>query len=339
MAQVIPRGRGYYSDFRTDGRRIRRFLDKDKRQAQIKLGKLLEQMRGDDGGQPSKNISWADFKKKYLEYCEGSKRNKTVLRDRYTLHAFEEDFPNILQLAQVTPEIMELWKTRRLKEGMGKPTINRDMTAMKAMLHKAEAWGYLDKRNWASVKEIKVTRKKLYFHSPKELGTLLTRCKGVWRTICLLGARAGLRREEMYMLTWEDVDFSRSRIHITPKDGWEPKDYEQRFIGMPRDLREHLLRLTKSVNPGRWVLGRDRPSLGVISAYMAKLTRKAGLKGAIQILRHTFASHLVQAGVPLKTVKDLLGHSNMATTEIYAELAPENIDAAVSKLPEIPGSA
>jgi DNA-binding transcriptional MerR regulator len=59
-----------------------------------------------------------------------------------------------------------------------------------------------------------------------------------------------------------------------------------------------------------------------MSAYFRKLTRKAGLKGSIHILRHTFASHLVQAGVSLKVVKDLLGHSSMATTEIYAHVLP-----------------
>lgn len=135
------------------------------------------------------------------------------------------------------------------------------------------------------------------------------------------------------MLTWDDVDFNRKRIHITPKDGWDPKDFSQRFIGMSADLHDHLLQIPRD---GRWVLGKNRPSIPVMSAYMAKLSHKAGLKGSIHILRHTFASHLAQAGVSLKTIKDLLGHSDMKTTEIYAELLPENFDTAATRLPVIP---
>ncbi len=339
MAQIIFRRGSWYSDFRLRGKRIRRPLSKDRREAQIALGRLIEKETAEATGRPDKNISWADFKKRYIGYSEGSKRPKSVKRDRAAISALEKAFP-LARLDMVTPEILESWKGKRLKDGIGKPTVNRDVNAIKALLHKAEAWGYLEKRNWGSVKEIKTTRRKLYFHTPAELGRLLSLCRGVWRTICLLGARAGLRREEMFMLTWEDVDFERNRLHVTPKDGWEPKDYEQRFIGLAPDLRAHLEEI-RPYTKGRWVVAEkdgSRPSLAVMSAYFQKLTRKAKLRGSLHILRHTFASHLVQAGESLKVVKDLLGHSSMETTEIYAELAPENIQRAALRLPDIPGS-
>lgn len=334
MAQIIPRGAGWYSDFRVGSRRIRRFLSKDRRDAQIQLGKLLDQMRGDARGRPTKDISWKAFKPKYLEYSRGNKKPHSVLRDQAAISALERSFP-ITQLAQLTPELLERLRGKRLQAGTGIPTANRDNTALKALAHKAEAWGYMEKQAWGSVRPMKEAPQKLYFHTPEQLGRLLARCKGVWRTVCLLGARAGLRREEIFMLTWDDVDFTRSRIRIAAKDGWTPKDYEQRFVPLAADLRAHLESLPRD---GRWVLGKDRPSLAVMSSYFRKLARKAKLRGAIHILRHTFASHLVQAGVPLKNVKDLLGHASMETTEIYAELMPENLEADVLRLPPIPGS-
>ena len=61
----------------------------------------------------------------------------------------------------------------------------------------------------------------------------------------------------------------------------------------------------------------------------------AGLKGSLNTLRHTYASHLVQAGVDLYTVSKLLGHSSIAVTMVYAHLSPESMGEAVKKLPKL----
>jgi integrase len=330
MAQVIPRRGGWYSDFRLGSRRIRRFLSKDKREAQVALGALIQSMRGEAAGQPSRDISWPNFRARYLEYSAGAKRPQSTRRDLAAIIALEREFV-IARLAQVTPELLDRLKSRRLSAGKGKATVDRDLSALKAMMHKAEDWGYAAKQRWASVKALKITRKRLYFHSAEELDRLLARCHSHWRTVALLAARAGLRREEIHTLTWEDVDLVRGRIHIVAKDvgqgeRWEPKDYEQRWVPiMASDLREHLAPLARKPR-SRWVVvenNGERPSLAVMTAYMRKLARKAKLRGSLHILRHTFASHLAQRGVDLKRIKDWLGHSDMATTEIYAELLPD----------------
>ncbi len=63
------------------------------------------------------------------------------------------------------------------------------------------------------------------------------------------------------------------------------------------------------------------------------IAEKAGIKGmGVHTLRHTFASHLVMAGVDLATVQKLMGHSSITTTMIYAHLAPDHLKAAVEKL-------
>ena len=64
-----------------------------------------------------------------------------------------------------------------------------------------------------------------------------------------------------------------------------------------------------------------------------KIADKLGLSEfTFHSLRHTYASWLVQRGVGLKEIKELLGHESIKTTEIYAHLSPENLRSAVSVL-------
>jgi site-specific recombinase XerD len=70
-----------------------------------------------------------------------------------------------------------------------------------------------------------------------------------------------------------------------------------------------------------------------IDTAWASLTKLAGVKNfRLHDCRHHFASKLVQAGVDLYTVKELLGHSEIAMTERYSHLAPDNLRAAVDKM-------
>lgn len=351
MAQVIPRRGGYYSDFRANKKRIMRFLSKDKREAQIELGKLMESVRAKNSGRPEKNIPWPQFRAEYLEWSKGAKKPQTYDRDLYAIRALEKEFP-ISHLSQITPRLLDSLKSRRLSHGVGKHTVARDVSAVKAMMHKSEGWGYGTKQDWAVVKKIKIARKKLHFHTIEQLGKLLRKCKGVWLTIALLASRAGLRREEIHTLIWTHVELDRKNakgdpaprlqvapVEVEPGMWWEPKDYEQRWIPIPPDLCAHL-RAIKKKSKSRFVIAAPDdyiPNLKVMTAYMRKLSRKCGLKGSIHILRHTYASHLVQNGESIKKVKELLGHESLATTEIYAELAPEQFDSGELKLPVIPG--
>jgi integrase len=240
-------------------------------------------------------------------------------------------------LSNVTPELLERWKAARRAAGVGAATINRDLQSVKSMMRRARLWGYVRSWDGSSVAKLKQTRGRLLFYTMPELQRLLAVCQSRmsgfydWTTICLLGSRAGLRRSEIFWLSWRDVDMDRGIISVVPKEGWQPKSGEQRHVPMPPELKHHLKKLPRSTE---WVIG-ERPSLAVMSAFFQKISRKAKLSGNIHTLRHTYASHLVQAGVDLFVVQKLLGHSDPKMTMIYAHLAPNNLDAAVVKLPPI----
>lgn len=334
MPQLRRIGRVYYSDLYVAGKRVRKKLSTDRRVADEKLAELVKGRDALRYGHTSA-VPWAAFKQRYLEYCAGSKARWTLVRDQFALKALE-DFSTPRVLEDITPELLERWKGARKLAGKGWNTINRDLASIKAMMARAKLWGYVKAWDPAAVKRLKTTRGRLLFYTMEELQRLLAVCRATdgeydFLTIALLGARAGLRPAEIQHLTWADLDLKRGLLSITPKPGWQPKDKEQRHLPIPPDLLQHLQNLPRR---GEWVIGA-RPSDAVLSAYFRKLVRRAGLKGSLYTTRHTYASHLAQAGVSLFIIGELLGHADPEQTMVYAHLQPSTLSGAVERLPAL----
>lgn len=332
MPRLRKRGRVWYSDIYIGGRRVRRPLSSDKVVAEERLADLVKDREARRHGHARRDVPWPTFRDKYLEYSRGTKAPATAERDTIAIRSLER-YARLERLDQVTVEVLERWKAARRTEGRGAATINRDLRAVKTMLYTARTWGYLRDFNGRAVKKLREARGRLLFYTVEELRRLLDVCRSRfsgyydWETICLLGARAGLRRSEIYWLAWDDVDLERRVLQVTAKEGWQPKTGESGFVPIRQDLARHLRSLKRS---GRWVIG-ERPSPAVMSAFFRKISRRAKLKGNIHTLRHTFASLLVQAGVDLYTVSKLLRHRNIQMTEIYAHLAPRTLSEAVER--------
>jgi Site-specific recombinase XerD len=136
-------------------------------------------------------------------------------------------------------------------------------------------------------------------------------------------------------LEWRRVDWEASLLHLEGKD---TKSGKRRSIPLNRDARLALQSRFSFAKQycadSRWVFARkDGERIQGVKRGFAIALRKAGITDfRIHDLRHTCASWLVSAGVPLPAVRDLLGHSTVKMTERYAHLAPENVRAAVDVL-------
>lgn len=148
------------------------------------------------------------------------------------------------------------------------------------------------------------------------------------------GIFAGLRPGESFHLRWCDVDPEHSNIHITSRDDWQPKNGRSRVVPMHEVIRSALFRFEMFSGESRIFTKKER----VYRNHFLKVVVECGLevsgeqKVTLHTLRHTFASQLVINGVDLLTVRDLLGHESIESTQVYAHLSPDFHRRAIEQL-------
>jgi integrase len=322
MQNVYKRGKSFVACVQVGGRRIRRSF-RTKTEADACVKDLKQLGASQRWGDIPKDVSWTFFKMKHAELTP-DKNEQTKYRDRHAFAMLEECFP-IKKLRQVTPELLESLKGKLLAKGYHRPAINRALTALKAAMRKAEAWKYISTQIWNSVSALKTPMNRLLFYSLEELNTLKSKCHGYWLAVFMLGYEAGLRPSEKAKLEVGDIHWNIHKLHVHNSKGGK-----SRWIPMTDRLEVFLRSLPMGQ---RFVLGDDMPSDGVRAVYWRKLVKKAKLKGSEYTLRHTFASHLAMEGVPLIKIAELLGHSAIRTTLLYAHLSPESVESSIKKLP------
>ena len=153
------------------------------------------------------------------------------------------------------------------------------------------------------------------------------------RVLLMTCYATGLRVSELVHLRPEDVHSERMLIHVR-----QGKGRKDRYTLLSPRLLEALRDYWRAYRPHEWLFfGRDRTGpLPVATAqkiyYAAK--RRAGIQRGhgIHTLRHSFATHLMEAGVDLPTLQRLLGHTSLATTAKYLHVTSKHLRGVSSPL-------
>lgn len=325
----------YYADYFINGKRVRKSLrTKQKNIAILKAGMLAQNPRG-KGNYP--NCPFIDLAERYKREVLALRKPGTLAR---FLSAFRrlEQFGLPKQISEVTPEFLQQFQIflKGISKSGKAAGINRNVRAIRTLMRQAEAWNLIGEQRWSLIPKLREPKGRVEFHTPEEIAQILDIFPPNWKLVVLLGARAGLRRGEMAVLRWQDIDFTNNQIYIAPN-----KTDKHRFVPMSKDLRTALETARASAKDDFVIhAGREeaRRSGYYITAAYAKNTAKLPFRCFMHKLRHTFASHLVQAGVDLYRVSKLLGHSSIKMTEIYAHLSPADLQNAVTKLPTLPAA-
>lgn len=131
---------------------------------------------------------------------------------------------------------------------------------------------------------------------------------------------AGLRLSELINLKREDVDLIRNLIYV--KQGKGKKD---RTSLLSKKVKKLLNEYYKTINDQKYVfMGRkNKYSSKTVQEIINKSAKKAGIVKHISphMLRHSFATHLLEQGTDIRTIQKLLGHENVRTTQIYTHVA------------------
>ncbi|WP_421560751.1 MULTISPECIES: phage integrase [unclassified Pseudomonas] len=282
-----------------------------------------------------------------------------------TQHTLSNNFDPIMsqRLDAITGRDLEQIRTGWMQAGNKASTVNRKMGSISGVFSRAVEWEYIDTHPLAKLKQLKVDSKGVIRYlaadETKRLRDALDarqdemraerESANTWRTdrhrepmpsllelpftdhlkpMVLVSLNTGMRRGEVFDLKWSAVNFDTKTITVA---GATTKTSDTRHIPMNKETVGVLEAWKQQVSKSAYVFpGQGGGRFEDVKSAWLKLLERAQIDGfRWHDMRHDFASRLVMAGVPLNTVRDLLGHADIKMTLRYAHLAPGTKAAAV----------
>lgn len=269
-------------------------------------------------------------------------------------------------MSELNAWLVEGWRKRQLEDRRQPVTINRNLQRLQGVLSKAVEWKVLERHPFAGLKPLKTDRagRVRYLSAEEETRlreALLQREESLrqarirfneWlavrgrttlplrteeyvdhlQPLVLIALNTGLRRGELFQLRWKDVDLTGRWLRV---DGATAKNGQTRRVPLNTEalaIFEAWRNGASDAEPHVFP-GVEGKRLKRIDRAWRGLCRRAELQGfRFHDLRHHFASRLVQSGVDLNTVRELLGHADITMVLRYAHLSPDRLASAVEKV-------
>ncbi len=252
----------------------------------------------------------------------------------HTLRAYRKDLEEFSNYVKKGAEDIEMVDVRafvaqQIKDGRNKTTAGRRLASVRSFLKYLHREGYI-RENPAKLVSTPRTQRLLprflsvddifsLVQQPKSIGFLQTRD----RAILELLYSSGLRVSEIAGLNVEDVNTKEGLVKV------KGKGKKERILPVGSKaidaIKSYLVEkiLLKRRNKALFLNSRGEPlSDRGVRRVVVKYAKMIGISGKIgpHTLRHTFASHLLQAGADLRVIQELLGHESLSTTQKYTHL-------------------
>jgi len=329
---IAKRGKSWQVSVSHKGRRIRRsFPDyKDARKFEVEtLADLLSGRKEDEkitkvteDGVPLTFGGIADR----IWLLEWSKQ-KSSAHTKKRLRGVRDYFGEGTVVTEITSYSLESYVIHLQEQGNGPATINRKLAVVSKIM------GYAHKHGIINIKPTAPTQREpkgrvRYYSLVEEAEITAAITDDNLSDFFIVLIDTGMRKSEALGLEWGDVDFKKSEITLGDPD--KIKSSVPRTIPMSRRVCSVISSRRESVfRPFKYTVNQMDVML---NEFKAESNYTGELKAFFHTCRHTFCSRLLQRGVPITTVKELAGHSDIKTTLRYAHLAPSNHRDAINTL-------
>ncbi len=276
--------------------------------------------------------------------------NKTILKDflenlkyrgfsPHTIKAYRTDLSNFILFIQTQKiELFELdhqviLKWLQVMEHLNKRSIARKISSLKSFFHylKYQNYKFVDPIPWLSSPKLPLKlplflsfqeAQEMFLNSPVEPIEIRD------YLILTFMYGSGLRVDEVRNLLLQDVDVDEGRIRIMGKGK------KERITFFPNPLipvlRKYILEVRSDFTPQSPHLFLNQRGKAFSTRYLHMLTESKsikilGKKINPHALRHSFATHLLEAGVDIRYVQELLGHKSLTTTQIYTHVSKKKL--------------
>lgn len=282
-------------------------------------------------------LGYLDFEKKY------SKHTITAYRkDLTSFQDFCESEFSDSDISKVHYTQIRSWIVALVNLGVTNRTINRKLSSLKSFYKFLQKTKQIEESPLAKHKALKIAKRVQVPFSEKEIASVINAKDDLNdfesvrnRLIVELLYSTGMRRSELIHVKLSAVDFSNGTIKVLGKRN------KERFIpllnSVKKSLKEYLVLREEIETSESYLLltkkGKktyDTLVYRIINNYFSSVSSK--VKKSPHVIRHSFATHLLNEGADLNSVKELLGHSSLASTQVYTH-------SSLGKLKEVYNNA
>ena len=281
--------------------------------------------------EPQAPATFEEFADTFIKtHSELNKRPASVRGDINSLKHLKPYFKN-KYLSAITPEFVEGYKASR-KGQVSPASINRELALLKTIMAKAVEWKRIAVNPIAgkAVKKFDEGEQEMRFLTTDEARRLVDAATGPLKPFLIIALNTGMRRNEILTLRWENLDIDKGEIVVRPEVS---KSKRRRVVPMNEEVAAALLKIEKR-GPYVFFNQETKKNIQDIKGPFLTAKTKAKIKGRLRVhdLRHTAASWMVADGTDIMTIKEILGHASVVTTQRYCHPTRESKLLAVSRL-------
>jgi len=277
-------------------------------------------------------LDYLQFQKRYSQHTVISYKNDLVAFFKF----LEDEFDNP-SLTEIAPSFVRSWLASLKEHGMESKSINRKISALKSFFKYQLKQGLITSTPMTTIISPKVKKRLPKYVEEKDINTLFQYIEfpDTWegrtdRLLLELFYNTGMRRAELAGLKESSIDKGNSTIKVLGKGN------KERILPVSKELMSSVAayiaakrKELKTFDAVQLLVSEQGKKLdpkhiyNVVVKYLSMVTTID--KKSPHILRHSFATHLMNNGADLNAVKELLGHSSLAATQIYTHNTIEKL--------------